>query len=81
MDYNQINNPSSVGNGPKSHLTIDKACKLLNSAQPMVWAVSVVFGLLGVTLIVRYLWAKRATSRDTKTDDNGTRIGELWSRS
>jgi len=77
MDYNQMNSSSSMGRNATSHLTIDKTCKLLDAAQPIVWAVAIVFGLLGVTIIIRYLWAKKPASRE----DKGPSTGELWSRS
>lgn len=48
-----------MGKNPASGMTVDKACKLLRAGQPFVWALAIIFGLLGVTLIVRYLWRKR----------------------
>lgn len=77
MDYNGMNSSSSVGRNANSQLTIDKACKLMDTAQPIVWAFAIVFGLLGVTLIIRHLWLRKIAS----CDDNSGRTGELWSRS
>jgi hypothetical protein len=59
MDYGQINAASALSGNRVPGLIVDKTCKLLKSAQPLVWAVSIVFGLLGVTLILRYLWVKK----------------------
>ena len=61
MDYSQINAPSNASAKRVPGLTVDKTCKLLKSAEPLVWAVAIVFGLLGVTLIVRYLWRRNQT--------------------
>jgi hypothetical protein len=77
MDYKQMNSASSTARSVKSHLTIDKTCKLLDAAQPIVWAVAIVFGLLGVTLIIRRLWLRKVAS----CGDNSGHTGELWSRS
>lgn len=79
MDYSQINAPSTAGGKRMPGLTVDKTCKLLKSAQPLVWAVAIVFGLLGVTLIVRYFWGKKQTPSDERSvsgDDIAT-----WMRS
>ena len=60
MDYySQGNVPPAMGKSATTGMTVDKACKLLRSTQPMVWAFSIVFGLLSVTLIVRYLWTRK----------------------
>lgn len=59
MVYSQISVPLSAGENPVPGMMVDKACKLLKAAQPLVWAVAIVFGLLGVTLTVRYLWRKK----------------------
>lgn len=79
MDYSQINVPSTGSAKRVPGLTVDKACKLLKSAQPLVWAVAIVFGLLGVTLIVRHLWRKRQTPTDEQKV-SGDNIG-TWMRS
>ncbi|MGA3200533.1 MAG: hypothetical protein ABSD89_14185 [Halobacteriota archaeon] len=60
MDYySQGNVPSAMGKNPRPGVTVDKVCKLLKSAQPLVWALAIVLGLLGVTLTVRYLWGRK----------------------
>lgn len=60
MDYySQGNLPSAMGKNPTPSVTVDKVCKLLRSAQPLVWSVAIVLGVLGVTLTVRYLWRKK----------------------
>jgi hypothetical protein len=60
MDYySQGNVSSAMGKDPTPSVTVDKVCKLLRSAQPLVWSVAIVLGVLGVTLTVRYLWRKK----------------------
>jgi hypothetical protein len=59
MDYYaQGHGPSAMGTVQESRMTVDQMCKLLRSAKPLVWALAIVLGLLGVTLIVRHLWRK-----------------------
>jgi len=53
--------------GGHSGLIIDKTCRLLRAGQPLVWALAVVFGLLGVTLIVRYLWRKQGAQTEEQS--------------
>jgi hypothetical protein len=78
MDYyGQGAGPSPVGEGPALDMTVDKVCKLLRSAKPLVWSVAIVFGLLGVTLTVRYLWReKRAPQKQQSVSAEG-----IWMRS
>ena len=60
MDYySQGDVPSSMGKNSQASVTVDKVCKLLRAGQPLVWSVAIVFGLLGVTLTIRYLWRKK----------------------
>jgi hypothetical protein len=60
MDYySQGSIPSPMGKNPTPSMTIDKVCKLLRSAQPLVWAAAIVFGLLGVSLTVQYFWKRK----------------------
>lgn len=60
MDYySQGNGSSAMGKNPAPGVTADKVCKVLRSAQPLVWAIAIVFGMLGVSLTVRYLWRKK----------------------
>ncbi len=60
MDYySQGNVPSPLGKNPTPTVTLDKVCKLLRSAQPIVWSVAIVFGLLGVSLTLRYFWTRK----------------------
>jgi len=76
MDYyGQGNVPSAMGQNPAPGLTVDKVCKLLRSAQPLVWSVAIVLGLLGVTLTVRYLWRKKRVQDKERlvSDGNGWR--------
>jgi hypothetical protein len=72
MVYGQISVPSSTGKNPAPGMTVDKACKLLRAAQPLVWSVAIVLGLLGVTLTVRYLWRKKRVQdgEGRVSDDN-----------
>jgi len=60
MDYySQGVSPSPMGTNSGPDMTVDQLCKLLRAAKPLVWAVAIVLGLLGVTLTVRYLWRKK----------------------
>ena len=61
MDYNAMNVPLSTGRNDNAAMTVDKFCKLLKSAQPLVWAIAIVFVLLGVTLTIHYLWRLQRT--------------------
>jgi hypothetical protein len=74
MVYSQISVPSSAGKNPAPGMTVDKACKLLRAAQPLVWALAIVLGLLGVTLTIRYLWRKK------RVQDGERRVsdGNVW---
>ena len=54
----EINGGSRLNTGSGAGMSVDKACKLLKAGQPIVWAFAIVFGLLGVTLTVRYLWKR-----------------------
>jgi hypothetical protein len=75
MDYKRINVPSTANGKRSQGLTVDKTCNLLIASQPLVWALAIVLGLLGVTLIVRHLWKKehalkeepRASGNDVAT--------------
>ena len=58
MDY-PMKVPSPTGKS--AGVTVDKLCKLLKSAQPLVWAIAIVFVLLGVALTIRYLWRLQRT--------------------
>ena len=64
MDYSEINAPSAMGRKLSAGLTVDKVCRLLDSAEPLVWAFAIVFGLLGVTLIVRCLWRRKLLTEE-----------------
>jgi hypothetical protein len=55
-------------------MTVDKVCKLLKSAQPLVWALAIVLGLLGVTLTVRYLWTKKRV----QDEERQVPEGNIW---
>jgi hypothetical protein len=66
MDYySQGHGPSAMGTVTEPRMTVDQMCKLLRSAKPLVWALAIVLGLLGVTLIVRYLWKKQKEVTET----------------
>ena len=72
MDYGQVNTASTAGGKNVYAMSIDKTCKLLKSAQPLVWAVAIVFGVLGVTLTIRFLWRRKTTSSDKRNpSDSG----------
>ena len=73
MDYySQGNVPSAMGKNPTPGVTVDKVCKLLRSAQPIVWSVAIVFGLLGVSLTLRYFWTRKRVRDEERpvSDDN-----------
>ena len=79
MDYSQINAPSTAGGKRMPGLTVDKTCKLLSLRSHLYAAVAIVFGLLGVTLIVRYFSEGNETPSDERSvsgDDIAT-----WMRS
>jgi hypothetical protein len=60
MDYYaQGHGPFAMGTVTEPRMTVDQMCRLLRSAKPLVWALAIVLGLLGVTLIVRHLWRKQ----------------------
>lgn len=72
MDYGQVNTGSTSGGKNVYGMSIDKTCKLLRSAQPLVWAIAIVFGVLGITLTIRFLWRKRTSSSDKQgASDSG----------
>jgi hypothetical protein len=72
MDYySQGNVPPSVGKNPSPGVTVDKACKLLRSAQPLVWAIAIVFGIVGVSLTVRYLWRRNRVQDEVRPVSDG----------
>lgn len=71
MDYGQTNGASLRGKGSTSGVTVDKVCKLLRSAQPLVWSVAIVLGLLGVSLTVRYLWRKKRVQNEERNVPDG----------
>ena len=74
MDYySQGSIPSPMGKNPTPGMTIDKVCKLLRSAQPLVWAVAIVFGLLGVSLTVRYFWHRKRVQVERAVSE-----GNIW---
>jgi hypothetical protein len=76
MDYyGQGNSPSALGKNATPQMTVDKACKLLRAAKPLVWSTAIVLGLLGVTLTIRYLWMKR--DQDEERVVSG---GNIWTR-
>jgi len=78
MDYySQGASAGQMGTGTGPGMTIDKACKLLRAAQPLVWAVAIVLGLLGVTLTVRYLWRKKRVQPEEQ--QSGSAEG-MWMR-
>lgn len=56
--YTQGYGSPAMGTVTQTHMTLNQVCKLLRAAKPLVLALSIVIGLLGVTLIVRYLWTK-----------------------
>lgn len=64
MVHSEVSASSSTGKSPMPGMTVDKACKLLRAAQPLVWSVAIVLGLLGVTLTVRYLWRKKRVQNE-----------------
>jgi hypothetical protein len=73
MDYyGQGNVPSAMGKNTTPGVTVDKVCKLLRAGRPLVWSVAIVFGLLGVSLIVHYFWRKkRVQDRERIVPDEG----------
>ena len=72
MDYGQVNSVSTSDGKSAYGMSIDKTCKLLKSAQPLVWAIAIVSGVLGVTLTIRFLWRRNATSSDKRnSSDSG----------
>jgi len=58
MSYGEISGGSPINTSAGAGMSVDKACKLLRAGQPIVWAFAIVFGLLGVTLTIRYLWKR-----------------------
>lgn len=69
--YGQGNVPSAMGENATPGMTVDKVCKLLRAGQPLVWAVAIVFGLLGVTLTIRYLWRRKRIQDEELAVPNG----------
>lgn len=67
VDYGHIGGASPTNANAGSGMTVDKACKLLRAGQPIVWAFAIVFGLLGVTLTIRYLWKRNLEERQHET--------------
>jgi len=70
-NYTQRFGTPPMGTIQETGMTLDKTCKLLRAANPMVWAIAIVFGLLGVTLIIRYLW--RRSPENEEEQQYGTR--------
>jgi hypothetical protein len=60
-----------MGKNSTPNVTLDQVCKLLRSAQPLVWSVAIVLGVLGVTLTVRYLWRKKRVQDEERLVSNG----------
>jgi len=63
-NYAQRYGTPPMGTIQEPSMTLDKTCKLLRAAKPMVWAIAIVVGLLGVTLIIRYLWRRPLQSEE-----------------
>ncbi|MGA9808261.1 MAG: hypothetical protein WBQ56_11280, partial [Candidatus Sulfotelmatobacter sp.] len=63
----QTNGTYLMGKNNTPGLTVDKVCKLLKSAQPLVWSVAIVFGLLGVSWIVQHFWKKKLVQNKERT--------------
>jgi len=80
MDYySQGNVPSAVGKDATPGVTVDKLCKLLRAGQPLVWSVAIVFGILGVTLTIRYLWKiKRVQDESVRKQELAAPNGNFW---
>jgi len=75
MDYSQSNG-YLTGKNPTPGVTVDKVCKLLKSAQPLVWAIAIVLGMLGVSLTVRYLWKKKRVQDEERVASDGN----IWTQ-
>jgi hypothetical protein len=71
-NYSAGTAPPPVGKSRMPRMTVDKVCKLLNAAQPLVWAFAIVFGLLSITLTVRYLWKRKGTVSGKRSS------AEMW---
>jgi len=67
MNYGEISGGSPVCTTAGAGMTVDKMCKLLRAGQPIVWAFAIVFGLLCVTLTIRYLWKRNSEEKQQDT--------------
>jgi len=74
MDYGQANSANLPDKNPMPGLMVDKACKLLRSGQPIVWALAIVFGLLGVSWIFDHFWRKKRV----QVEEHAVPDGGIW---
>jgi hypothetical protein len=73
MDYGQTNGSYLTGKNPTPGVTVDKVCKLLKAAQPLVWSLAIVLGLLGVSWTVQHFWRKKSVQDERVGSD-----GNAW---
>jgi hypothetical protein len=72
MDYGQTNGTYLTGKNNAPGLTVDKVCKLLKSAQPLVWSLAIVLGVLGVSWTVQHFWRKKSAQDKRIASDGNT---------
>lgn len=78
MDYGHSNGTSLPNKNPVPGVTVDKVCKLLRAGQPIVWSVAIVFGLLGVSLTIHYLWRRNRAHEKDRTVHRAVPNGNSW---
>jgi hypothetical protein len=78
MDYGQTSGTYLPNKNPTPGVTVDKVCKLLRAGQPIVWAVAIVFGLLGVSLTIHYLWKRNRVDEEERTAHRPVPNGNSW---
>ena len=57
-NFSQGEGSFDMGQNSTSSMTLDELSELIRAAEPIVWSIAIVFGILGVTLTIRYLWRK-----------------------
>ncbi len=78
MNYGQNSGTYLPNKNPMAGVTVDKVCKLLRAGQPIVWSVAVVFGLLGVSLTIHYLWKSKRVGEEGALFHRTVPGGNFW---